>query len=696
MPVDPTVLEAMSQRLADQLTDLTSGQDWLDFLNSSRHFHRYSPQNQMLLLVQGAQGHVAGYRTWQRIPAQGGGTCQVRKDEKGLVVLAPMAITRRDVDEATGDEVTVTTATTRFKPVKVFHQAQLVAPPDLPAPPLPELLTGANRHQHVWGAVQSQLETLGYTVEKVTRSPIDAWNGRTDFIARHVAIGDHLQPPAALKTLFHEWAHIALDHQHNLVGHRDLQEVEAESVAFMLCASIGVDSSQYSVPYVASWSNGDPALLQATAERTLAAAATMIGALEDELSIDLTPDLFPNPTTSPWPPARELHPGALSGVPINTDEAPVRLEATRSDTAVSAAPDNVVDLHRPIDTPLLDAAGGEVRNVMAGLMDEQDRRRLLDALDDLDRQLNTALELFYDAGFTPTRTARFLLNETRLGPDTVTAAMIADELDHHPLAPNVPDEDLAQITADTRATIAAVTRGTGPEMSVDNVPVEPRAHHLGALDSLSDGDRYLLTHMDLTRADCLTEACRALHDAGLDIEQANDVLVELDVDLDRVTAALNEKHYNAATGRPEALWTTPDLATGVEPAELRLDDAALPRVPPHHVVQRVAASGEPLRLSQLSDDFGLDPGQSIELWASAGLPTDLIAKATVATHHGDIPAALADLDARWPAEPVDWQALTGAAAQQTPVPMGTSAAIVKQWTQMAPPTPLRTPAPEMA
>ena len=119
-------------------------------------------------------------------------------------------------------------------------------------------------------------------------------------------------------------------------------------------------------------------------------------------------------------------------------------------------------------------------------------------------------------------------------------------------------------------------------------------------------------------------------------------------------------------------------------------------MPPHHVIHRVAASGEPLRLALLSDDFGLEPGQSIELWASAGLTTDLIAKATVATHHGDIPAAVADLDAHWPAEPVNWQALTTTATESAPVPIGTSAAIVKQWTQMAPQTTPRTPAPEMA
>jgi len=308
----------------------------------------------------------------------------------------------------------------------------------------------------------------------------------------------------------------------------------------MLCATIGVDSSQYSVPYLASWSNGDPTLLQTTAERALAAAAAMITTLEDELSIDLTPDLFPNPTTTPQP-TRHLHPVAVAA-------------------AVSAVPDNVVDLHGTIDTPLLDAAGGEVRNVMAGLVDEADRARLLQALDDLDRQLNTALELFYDAGFTPSRTARFLLNETHLAPDTVAAAMIVDELDHHPLAPDVPLDDRAQITDTTRAVVDAITLDAGHETRTDTpTPIEGRVHGLGAgaPDSLSDGDRYLLTHMDLTRADCLTEACRALHDAGLNIEQAHDVLTDLDVDPDRITGALNEQHYNPATGRPETLWSTP-------------------------------------------------------------------------------------------------------------------------------------------
>src|SRR5215216_3658302 len=217
MPADRDALAELHQRLADQLAELITGDDWLAFLRASRQFHRYSPHNQMLLLLQGAQGHVASYRTWQRIPAQGGGTCQVRKGEHGLVVLAPMTIAPTDTDPATGEE-TAGRPFLRFKPVKVFHQGQLVAPPAIVTPPLPGLLRGDNRHQHVWAAVQSRIEERGFTVDTVTRSPVETWNGRTHFADRTVEVSDHREPPAALKTLLHEWAHMVLAHDDRLAS----------------------------------------------------------------------------------------------------------------------------------------------------------------------------------------------------------------------------------------------------------------------------------------------------------------------------------------------------------------------------------------------------------------------------------------------------------------------------------------------
>lgn len=89
-------------------------------------------------------------------------------------------------------------------------------------------------------------------------------------------MSDHLEPPARLKTLIHEWAHISLGHDKRLTDRRDLQEIEAESTAFLLCATIGVDSATYSGPNLASRAKGDPQLLGQTAQTVLASTAKMI------------------------------------------------------------------------------------------------------------------------------------------------------------------------------------------------------------------------------------------------------------------------------------------------------------------------------------------------------------------------------------------------------------------------------------
>ena len=124
------------------------------YLDTARRFHRYSPQNQLLLALQGAEGHVASYRNWLRIPAQDGGFCQVAKGQRGLTILAPI-VARVVVDAAGDDDAGDEQAQRRlrgFRTVKVFYQGQLVSPPDIPEPELPTLLTGTDPWQHVWAA----------------------------------------------------------------------------------------------------------------------------------------------------------------------------------------------------------------------------------------------------------------------------------------------------------------------------------------------------------------------------------------------------------------------------------------------------------------------------------------------------------------------------------------------------------------
>ena len=93
------------------------------------------------------------------------------------------------------------------------------------------------------------------------------------------------------KTAVHELAHIRL-HEPNSDGRpscRGIVEVEAESVAYMVCAGLGVDSAGYSLPYVASWSGGDLTKVSATANRVIGCARTVLTQLERERQLEHEP-----------------------------------------------------------------------------------------------------------------------------------------------------------------------------------------------------------------------------------------------------------------------------------------------------------------------------------------------------------------------------------------------------------------------
>ena len=83
-----------------------------------------------------------------------------------------------------------------------------------------------------------------------------------------------------VKTLAHEMGHVLLhggDCAHR--NDRGLVELEAESVAYVVCATLGIVSDDYSFGYVAGWT-GDKAvsLIRASGGRIHDAAAQILQA----------------------------------------------------------------------------------------------------------------------------------------------------------------------------------------------------------------------------------------------------------------------------------------------------------------------------------------------------------------------------------------------------------------------------------
>lgn len=626
-------LEALHARLRHQLAEFTSGEEWLRWIRDARQFHRYSAQNQLLLALQGAEGLVASYRRWQRIPAIDGNRCQVRRGERGLLILAPMTVPVHGIDETTGDETVIGRRLHGFRPVKVFHQGQLVAPPDIADPPLPELLTGPDRWRHVWDAVTEQLRDDGYEIGSHQAQPGETWNGRTRFDTRRVDVMSHLEAPQRLKTLLHEWAHIALRHDDpEREISRDVKEIEAETVAYLMCTTIGLDSTSYSIPYLVGWSGGDDELAERTARHVLATTATMIEHLERRLDITLTTD--PLAAAEPQTPAVDA-PGRAAPQALASSNG----GAARSDVSAATVPtasnsvptvglgEGQTAWTRIIDDSdiLIAAAPEPLRPVLTRLMPD-DRRALVDALnspDDPDHH-HMIGSLCADAGLTPSETV------------TLLAELAAAELS--------PSEAL---------------NSDAPEMLGNQMSLFETAEQ-------EDG-----TSVPAVSATATVETPR--HEASTEMAPAEIEHAQVPIQpSDEVAVASGEARI---LRRP----TFDDhLASGggsASEAPVRIEN----------VLRAAIDSGaDPRHLAALTTRLGLTPEETVAACSHLGLDPEVAAAVALQRRGGDQARALSDLANCWETQPPaqDWSTyLPDSNSREAPTSRRAAAnAIVQQWT----------------
>jgi hypothetical protein len=87
-------------------------------------------------------------------------------------------------------------------------------------------------------------------------------NGDCNHSTKAIRLEARNEPAQQVKTLAHELSHAIL-HGDDFKGTREIAELEAESVAFIVCQKVGLDSSAYSFGYVASWIGGGPEAMKA-------------------------------------------------------------------------------------------------------------------------------------------------------------------------------------------------------------------------------------------------------------------------------------------------------------------------------------------------------------------------------------------------------------------------------------------------
>lgn len=166
----------------------------------------------------------------------------------------------------------------------------------IPEPPAPTLLEG-QAPEGLWDGLATQVKAAGFELTQVPdAASIGGTNGLTDYMAKTVSVRSDMPEAARVKTLAHELAHVLLYGPNNpdAVRHRGVAEVEAESVALMVGAAHGMDTSGYTVPYVSGWAasvkdTSPVEVVKATGERVRKTALGILDRLDTMKVGDGTP-----------------------------------------------------------------------------------------------------------------------------------------------------------------------------------------------------------------------------------------------------------------------------------------------------------------------------------------------------------------------------------------------------------------------
>ena len=295
LPVQGKDMDSIMQSLESGVEELFTSNRYQEFLKTMAKFHNYSFNNTMLIAMQRPGATlVTSYKNWQSMGRQ------VMKGEKGITIIAPAPYKKMKEKEVLDEnqrpimgtdgkpkteqvEVTVP----HFKAVTVFDIAQTSGEPIQTL--APELLTAA---------VQD-FDSFMQAIQKISPVPIrfdeidGNANGYYHNADKEIVIKKGLSESQTLKTTIHETAHAKLHDKEIMESlgvekDRLTKEVEAESVAYCVCSSFGLDTSDYSFPYIAGWSSSrEMKEMKASMDVIRKTAGEMIDQLTEELEIIL-------------------------------------------------------------------------------------------------------------------------------------------------------------------------------------------------------------------------------------------------------------------------------------------------------------------------------------------------------------------------------------------------------------------------
>ena len=285
-------MDQMAQKLEAGVKDVFQGENYKAYLDFCAKMPRYSINNQILIMMQKPDATMCqSFTGWKEMGRF------VKKGEKGIRVMAPapykmereqdkLGADGKPVFDKDGEPVkeVVEVKVNAFKPVSTFDISQTEGE-SVPRLGVDELTGSVEGYATLMEAIK-QASPVPISFENIESGA----KGYFQVEENRIAIQDGMSEAQTVKTALHEASHATLhskeaQNKDSDKKSRSQKECEAESVAYVVCQHYGIDTSEYSFPYVAGWSSDkEVPELKASLDTIRRAASDLIVKIDEKIA----------------------------------------------------------------------------------------------------------------------------------------------------------------------------------------------------------------------------------------------------------------------------------------------------------------------------------------------------------------------------------------------------------------------------
>ena len=286
------------EKIHDRVKNFVEESDYINYLKFIKKFRTRSFFNQMLIYMTKENAtFVMGYKQWidkfNRIPvaclvcrslSNKNCECEERTPPIRIVQLAPITYTKENAKGEEEEKIW-------FKDVYVYDIEDTEPLPDLP---IKEVF-----NEFDWNIKTvdvdvnfKELETMllkiikdnkfKFRYEEIFNESLGGW---TDHKVKEIVCKENTTEADKIHTILHEIGHMFAHSEEELDRkrvYRPLVETEAETIAYVVADYLNIDTSSYSIGYIANWSKGNEDILQESVKRISKFANVIMDKIEEQ------------------------------------------------------------------------------------------------------------------------------------------------------------------------------------------------------------------------------------------------------------------------------------------------------------------------------------------------------------------------------------------------------------------------------